>query len=498
VDSGDAAQVAALVGAVGAALVLLAWSRWPLIAGLALLAGAEVVLVLELSNRGSRISPGLAALAVAGLAVMAVGAAILVRYPVIVTPLVLTAAPFRPPLAFGSEHRFYVGAAGPGELGRLFPLYAVLGAAALALAWSALRGRKLQPVPLIVALPAIAFFAFAALSIFWTQDLHAGENELAYFLFPFATLVAVVARAPFPRWMTRALAAIAIGLATLFAVVGLVQAFTHRLWFFSPGVGVSNAYRSFFRVTSLFRDPSLYGRHVVLGIAVLLVAVLLRRVHPLIAFPLVTLLFAGLWFSYSQSSFAALFAVTLWIAKLVGDYRLRTVAIVVATMVLLGGVGLVAASASGHSLKRITSDRSRRVEQTVDLVRDHPLTGVGLGGQPHASQVRSKRGGSPSRFVSHTTPLTVAAELGLLGALAYIALLGGAAALIWRVRQQDQALGLGLAATLLALVVHSLFYSGFFEDPVTWVVLAVASCSVLARAGPDAILGESSAPIRNT
>lgn len=43
-DSGDAAQVAALVGALGAALVLLASSRWPLLAGLALLAGAEVVL----------------------------------------------------------------------------------------------------------------------------------------------------------------------------------------------------------------------------------------------------------------------------------------------------------------------------------------------------------------------------------------------------------------------------------------------------------------------
>ena len=496
-ESGDAAQVAALVGAVGAALVLLASSRWPLLAGLALLAGAEVVLVLELSDHGRRISPSLAALALAGIAVMAVGAAILVRYPAVVIPLVVTAAPFRPPLAFGSEHRYFVGAAGPGELGRLFPLYAVLGAAALALAWSVLRGRELRPVPPLIAVPAIAFFAMAALSLFWTQDLHAGANELAYFLFPFATLLAVVARAPFPDWMTRALAVIAIGLATLFTVVGLVQAVTHRLWFFSPGVDVSNAYRSFFRVTSLFRDPSLYGRHVVLGIAVLLVAVLLRRVHPLIAFPLGALLFAGLWFSYSQSSMAALFVVTLWIATLVGTYRLRTVAVVIAVIVVLGSAGLAVASASGHSLKRITSDRSKRVEQTVEVVRDHPLNGVGLGGQPHASQVRSTRGGSPSRFVSHTTPLTIAAELGLLGIAAYIALLGGAATLIRRVRRQDQALGLGLAATLLALVVHSLFYSGFFEDPITWAVLAVTSCFVLARAEPDAILGGSSAPIRN-
>ena len=487
-DSADAAQIAALVGAAGAALVLLAGSRWPLLAGLALLAGAEVVLVLELAEHGRRISPGIAALGVAGLTVMAVGAAILVRYPAAVTPLVLTAAPFRPPLEFGSEHRFYVAAADPGELGRLFPLYAVLGAAALALAWSALRGRKLQRVPLIVALPAIAFVGLAAASLLWTKDLYAGENEMAYFLLPFATLVGVVARAPFPGWMTRALAAIAIALATLFAVVGLVQAVTHELWFFSPSVEVSNAYRSFFRVTSLFRDPSLYGRHVVLGIAVVLVAVLVRRVHPLVAAPLVALLFAGLWFSYSQSSLAALFVVTLALAKFVGDYRLRTVAIVVAAMLALGGIGLVVASESGHSLKKITSDRSRRVEQTVELVRDHPLTGVGLGGHSRASQARSERGGSPTRFVSHTTPLTVAAELGLLGTLAYIALLGGAAALIWRVRRLDPALCLGMAATLLALFVHSLFYSGFLEDPVTWFVLAVAASFVLSRADDDAVL----------
>ena len=57
------------------------------------------------------------------------------------------------------------------------------------------------------------------------------------------------------------------------------------------------------------------------------------------------------------------------------------------------------------------------------MVRDRPLAGVGLGSQPAASQARSKQGGSPTRFVSHTTPLTVAAELGVLGLAAYAALL---------------------------------------------------------------------------
>jgi putative inorganic carbon (HCO3(-)) transporter len=488
VDAGEVAQIAALVGALGAALVLLGRGRIPLLAGLALLAVAEVGLVLDLSDHGHRVSPALVALGGAALVPMAILAALFVRWPVAVTPVVLAAAPFRPPLSFGGEHRFYVGVASAGQLGRLLPLYGVLGATALALGWNALRGRELKSVPAVVSLPAVSFLAIAGLSLLWTNDLHAGENVLAYFLFPFAVLVAIVARAPFPPWMPRVLATIAVALATLFAVVGLVQAATHKLWFFSQAVEVGNAYSSFFRVTSLFRDPSLYGRHVVLGIAVLLVAVIYRRLSPFLALPLVAILFAGLWFSYSQSSMVALFVVTLALAAVAGNRALRTVAVVTALVVALAGAGFVVASVGRHSLNRVTSDRSRRTELTLKVFRSHPLVGVGLGGQPLASRARSAQGGSPTRFVSHTTPLTIAAELGVLGLVAYLALLGGAGVLILRVRRLDPALGLGLAATLLALFVHSLFYSGFLEDPVTWLAVAVAAGFVLSRADDDAIL----------
>ena len=73
-------------------------------------------------------------------------------------------------------------------------------------------------------------------------------------------------------------AQLAVGLAALFAVVGLYQAVTQQLFFFAPNVQTANANGDFFRVTSLFVDPSLYGRHVVLGLGVLLVALALARV----------------------------------------------------------------------------------------------------------------------------------------------------------------------------------------------------------------------------
>ena len=473
----DAAELAGIVGAVGAVVALLADGRWPLLGGLGLIAGAEVGLVLAVSGNGG-VSPSLVALGAASIVPMAIGAAILVRWPALVLPAVLAAAPFRPPLAFGSENEYFVAVAAEGELGRLIPLYGVLGAAALALAWEALRKRRpIRPLPRVVSLPAAAFIGIAALSLTWTSDLDAGANTLAYFLLPFATLLSVAGRAPFPDWMPRALAVIAVALASLFAAVGLYQAATHDLLFFSPSVEVGNAFSSFFRVTSLFRDPSLYGRHLVLGIAVLVVAVLARRVNVMLAAGLIVFIFAGLFFSYSQSSFAALFAVTLALAVVAGDRRLRLAALVASAVVLLAGAGYVVASSEDRSAREVTSDRSRRVEATVDVIRDHPLAGVGLGAQPKESQARSEQGGSPTRFVSHTTPLTVAAELGALGLLTYIAFLVGAAVLIWRLHGRDPTLGLALGAVLLALVVHSLAYSGFFEDPVTWVVVAVASAA---------------------
>ena len=44
----------------------------------------------------------------------------------------------------------------------------------------------------------------------------------------------------------------------------------------------------------------------------------------------------------------------------------------------------------------------------------------------------------------------------------------------------NRALGLGAAAVFLTLLVHSLFYAGFFEDPIVWGVIALAAWALLA------------------
>ena len=71
--------------------------------------------------------------------------------------------------------------------------------------------------------------------------------------------------------------------------MGLWQAATHELFFYAPNLAVSNANTDYFRVTSLFGDPSLYGRHVVLGIGVALALLATRRWR---TWPLIALLVA--------------------------------------------------------------------------------------------------------------------------------------------------------------------------------------------------------------
>ena len=66
-------------------------------------------------------------------------------------------------------------------------------------------------------------------------------------------------------------------------------------------------------------------------------------------------------------------------------------------------------------------------------------------------------------------------ELGVIGLALYAWLLAGAAVLILRLRGRDEALALGLGVTLLGLFTHALFYSGFLEDPLTWLVIAIAA-----------------------
>jgi len=491
VEHTDAAQVAALVGALGALLVLVPRGGLFPVAGLVLLGGASGGLAWSLIG-GDDLKllvdePRNMALLGVGVAFVIACAVPLARYPAVVPVALLAVAPFRLPVQLGEEEAFL-----------LLPLYLAIASAVLALGYRILRGERPEPPPFLIALPLAAFVTLTATSFLWTWDERAGAIALAFFIFPFVAGFAVVARSPLADWLPRALLVTLVALGALFAGIGIWQAHTRTL-FFARDVEVANAYTSFFRVTSLFKDPSLYGRHLVIAIAVLLVAIFIRRGRTadwLIAAGFVAFLFWGLFYSYSQSSFVALFAVTFAVAVAGSDRRTRVVLLACALVTALAAAGIAGASIGDRSARDVTSGRSRLVQITLDAFEERPIAGVGIGGQPRASADASGRR-TTKRNASHTSALTVLAELGVIGFAVFLWLLVAVGWALTLVARSQRAFGIGLAAVGSALFVHSLLYAGFFEDPVTWGVAAVTA-ALLAQAAPrqvaEAPAGAPAAP----
>ena len=465
------------MGALGALLVLVPRGGIFPVAGLVLLGGASGGLAWSLIGGDDlRLlvdEPRNMALLGVGVAFVIACAVPLARYPAAVPVALLAVAPFRLPVQLGEEEAFL-----------LLPLYLAIASAVLALGYRILKGERPEPPPFLIALPLAAFVTLTATSFLWTWDERAGAIALAFFIFPFVAGFAVVARSPLADWLPRALLVTLVALGTLFAAIGIWQAHTRTL-FFARDVEVANAYTSFFRVTSLFKDPSLYGRHLVIAIAVLLVAIFVRRGRPadwLIAAALVAFLFWGLFYSYSQSSFVALFAVTFAVAIAGSDRRTRVVLLACALVTALAAAGIAGAAIGDRSARDVTSGRSRLVQITLDAFEERPIVGVGIGGQPRASADASGRR-TTKRNASHTSALTVLAELGVIGFAVFLWLLVAVGWALALVARSHRAFGIGLAAVGTALFVHSLLYAGFFEDPVTWGVAAIAA-ALLAQAVP--------------
>jgi O-antigen ligase len=467
------AELAAVLGALGVSLVLVPRVRVALLGGLVVMGAAEAALGVTLlagdEARALVASPARVALVTAGVLVVLAGAFLFVRFPAVVPVALLLAAPFRIPIEAAGEKRFL-----------LLPLYGVLTSAALALAYRAARRDNL-PRPPSALLAAVALFVgLAAVSLTWSQDVRSGAITLAFVLFPFALLVAVLARTPYRDWLPRRLAWALVSLASTFALLGLWQLWSKDL-FFARDVEIANANAGFFRVTAVFNDPSIYGRFLAVAIVVLLVALWLGRLSLRLGLGLIVLLAAGLFFAYSQSSLVALFVGVLATTLVASGRRSRRTILAASALLALAAVALVFAISKDDPLRRVTSGRSDLVANTTEVIRVHPVFGVGIGAERRTSREQAEAHGRRLGKASHTAVLTVAAELGAIGVAVLIVFVFAAGALFAAARARDEALGLGLSGVFLVIFVHSIFYSGFFEDPLVWGTIGVAAAAGLAR-----------------
>ncbi|HET9185097.1 MAG TPA: O-antigen ligase family protein, partial [Solirubrobacterales bacterium] len=453
-----------------AGLMVLAMALFPILIFGDQWHGAQIV---DLRHHPGRI----VVLAVLGAAVVGALAYAFGRWPRLLPLAIVFAVPFRVPLHAGGE-----------SANLLVPLYLVIAAGVVAAAvrdWGvpgAWRQRSAFWLPRVLALVVLLY----ALQALYSEDFSKALQNVCFFLVPFTIAYALLRDVEWSPALLRAVLVLLGVEAALFVLVGSVELASRSL-FWNDQIIRSNEFHTYFRVNSVFWDPNVYGRYLALATVIATAALLWTRARrPFLALSvLIVVLWIGLVPTYSQSSFIALLAGLAVLAAIRWSRRWTLAAVAVG---LVGAVLVVTLVGSGdtslsHIVKRInvdTSGRANLVEGGTDLFAERPLQGYGSGSFQHAYAAHRANKDLPVT-ASHTEPVTVAAEQGLVGLVAYLALvvvaLGTMGRGMWAGGPEAGLAGRAARAAVLAafvaLLVHTLAYAGFFEDPITWVLLAI-------------------------
>ena len=436
-----------------------------------------------------------ALVALAALAAVAVWVA---RHPSVFGFLAVLALPFRIPISVGGN-----------TANLLVPLYFVVAAGALAWLVPALarpdrphyRSRRDEEAarragagavgpappspdpPLVVWLTrllAITVVLYGIQAIYSAAFATALQN-MVFFYVPFALLYQLLRQQEWTPGRIRACLQLAVGLALVFSVIGFVEYATKTI-ILNPKLVVTNDLHSYFTVNSVFFDPDVFGRFLAL-VMILLAVVLLyprpRREQTWAAAAL-AVLWAGLVLTLSRSSLAALLVGMAVLAAL--RWRSSRTLVAAVVVIVIGAIA-VAATPRTFGLEQgvngVSSGRGGLVSGGVSLFADRPVWGYGSGS--FVTQYRRHhRNVATTLSASHTIPVTIAAEQGVIGLIPYAALVVFALVALVR-RARGDPVRSALAAAFAALMFHTLLYADFLEDPTTWALLGVGVALALAR-----------------
>jgi O-antigen ligase len=428
--------------------------------------------IVDLRHSDTRI----AALGLIGLVAVGALAYLFRRWPILLPLGIIAALPFRIPLHAGGD-----------TANLLVPLYLVIAGGVVAAAirdWSVVapRAPEAAETPGGVAaiwLPRVlaAVVVLYAAQTLYSEDFSKGLQNVCFFLVPFTVAFALLQDVEWDTKLLRLVLWVVAAEALAFVIVGSVE-YASRSLFWNEVVIRSNEFHTYFRVNSVFWDPNVYGRYLALVLVIVTTALLWardRRNFWLLA-GAILVLWIGLAQTFSQSSFIALLAGLAVLAAIRWSWRwtLGAVAIGVVgaalVIILAGGSGRI----TPGQINKDLSGRGNLVSGGVDLFAERPIWGYGSGSFQQAYAARRANKDLPVS-VSHTEPVTVAAEQGLIGLVSYVALIVVA---LWamtaglRGRRASRA---AVLAAFVALLVHTMSYAGFYEDPITWVLLAVGA-----------------------
>jgi O-antigen ligase len=426
--------------------------------------------------------PAVAALG-ALLALIAVAGAALVirRRPVLLPGAVIVALPFRIPIQAG-------GATASANL--LVPLYFVIAAGALAFIVEALWGTRpagdpprSEPARWLERLLA-AYVVLYALQAAYSSHFEKALEQMVFFYVPFALAFCLLRRVDWTPRLARECLALLAGLAVLFALVGFVEYATKHI-FLNPKLTAANQDHAYFTVNSVFFDPNIFGRFLAL-VMIMLGAVLLyarRQKTQILTLGVLAILWGGLVLTLSRSSLGALLVGLGTVAAL--RWRVGRAVFAAAGVVAVAAAAVAISPTTfglNQGLNGASNGRPDLVSGGLNLFKDRPLWGFGSGSFETEYAARHHQPGQ-SLTASHTIPVTVAAEQGVIGELAYLALVVAALVTLLERSRADPA-RVAVAAAFLALLFHTLLYADFLEDPITWTLLAIG-VALSGRPPPD-------------
>ncbi len=409
--------------------------------------------------------------AVFAVAVLAAAARVIARHPGLLAPLAVVALPFRVPIQAGGT-----------TSNLLVPLYLVVAAGALAWIVPALRAKPGSDPPADDGSGGWAIWVERLLAIYvvlyglqaiYSSSFETALQQMVFFYVPFTLLYRLLRGLRWTPEMIGICLRLTVALALIFSAIGFVEYATKSIILNSKLV-VANDLHTYFTVNSVFFDPDIFGRY--LALVMVLLAVLLIYDRPqrvqIQTVVVLAVLWVGLLLTLSRSSLGALLVGLAVLAAL--RWKPSRALVVAAVVVALGGL-VVAATPRTFGLNQgvngASSGRGGLVSGGLSLFADRPVWGWGSGS--FVKEYRAHhRATATTLSASHTIPITVGAEQGLIGEVAYLALVVAALVCLFR-RARGDPIRSAIAAAFAALIFHTLLYADFLEDPVTWALLGV-------------------------
>jgi O-antigen ligase len=306
----------------------------------------------------------------------------------------------------------------------------------------------------------------------YSEDVSNAVENVAFFLAPFAVLFCLLSEIEWSATLLRRVL-VAVGVVALACSMIAIYQYFGRDLFLNPELFDANELHVYFRVNSIFFDPNIFGRYLALAIAAYagVIAWGAPRRQMVAAAVVCALALVALAFSYSITSFAALLAGLGVLAILRWGWR------GFAAAAAFGAVGLVALALAGgaptsdiEDVRSIDSGHADLISGGIDLAQDRPIWGWGSGSFGRAFYERIERARTT---VSHSEPITVAAEQGAIGVVVYVALLVTALMTLFSTGTRASMGRSLVAACFVVIVIDSLGYTGFTTDPATWALLGM-------------------------